>query len=65
MWGALEPNQAATMTFKAIIEGVKSLGAVKGLESVRLCISKKADYQVYAKAFREMSDQYLEAFYRE
>jgi hypothetical protein len=53
------------MMFKAIVEGIKALGSFKGLESIRLCIGKKADYQVYSKAFREMSDQYLEAFYRE
>ena len=53
------------MTFKAIIDGIKLIGAVKGLRSVKLLIGKKSEYQAYVKAFREMSDQYLEAFYRE
>jgi hypothetical protein len=65
VWGRLEAYEACTIMLKAIVEGIKSLGTVKELRSVRICIVKKADYQGYAKAFREMSDQYLDAFYRE
>jgi hypothetical protein len=65
MWGILEPYKTACVMVKALIEGVKLVGSVKGLESIRICIRKKTDYQAYSKAFREMTDQYLEAFYRE
>jgi hypothetical protein len=50
---------------KGVIDGIKSLGSVKELQKVKICLEKKADYQGYSKAFREMSEQYLNAFYRE
>jgi hypothetical protein len=52
MWSHLEPYQISSTTFKAIIDGIKDIGAVKGLRSVKLFIGKKVEFQAYVKAFR-------------
>ena len=63
-WGKLEAEDISNVIFKAIFEGIRQLGSEKVLRKVTMFSRKKTEYKIYSADFRNLSDCYLDAFYK-